>query len=76
MNEPLSPAAQSIHDAVDRQLDQDASFRSVTAAALRAAAARTEDIIGDIQHPQFAEGVKAAGNFLERIATELETTND
>jgi len=34
----LSPAAQAVLDAVERQLDIDASFRPVAAAALRAAA--------------------------------------
>jgi hypothetical protein len=33
----LSPAAQAVLDAVDRQLDKDASSRPVVAAALRAA---------------------------------------
>jgi hypothetical protein len=34
----LSPNAQAVSDAVERQLDIDASFRPVAAAAIRAAA--------------------------------------
>jgi hypothetical protein len=42
------------------------------AAALRAAADRTEWLIGDNTHPKFAEGILAAGDLLEHIAAELE----
>jgi hypothetical protein len=45
------------------------------AATLRAAANRTECLIGDTPHPKFAEGVLAAGDLLERIAAELEASN-
>jgi hypothetical protein len=45
------------------------------AAALRAASDRTDCLIGDIYHRKFAEGVEAAGDFLKRIAAELEGIN-
>ncbi|GDX74731.1 hypothetical protein LBMAG40_13880 [Cyanobium sp.] len=79
MNEPLSPAAQAVMDAAACVPipDQQAFgiLRLEIAAALRAAANRTEDMIGDTPHPKFAEGVLAAGDLLERIATELEGGN-
>lgn len=71
MNEPLSPAAQAVDDAARDTW----SSRSVAAAALRAASDRTEALIRDTSHPKFAEGVLAAGDLLERIATELEGAN-
>ncbi len=78
MSEPLSPAAQAVDDAARDTW----SPRSAAAAALRAAANRTEDLIGDTSHPKFAEavlafaeGVLAAGDLLERIAAELEGPN-
>jgi hypothetical protein len=67
----LSPAAQAVLDA---GLGRD-SDRLVIAAALRAAADRTECLIGDNPHPRFAEGVLAAGDLLESIAAELEGSN-
>jgi hypothetical protein len=52
--------------------DQMCDPRAIAASALRAASVRTENLIGDTPHPKFAEGVLAAQDFLERIATELE----
>jgi hypothetical protein len=79
MTSPLSPAAQAVLDvaACVPIPDQQAFgiLRLEIAAALRAAANRTEDLIGDTSHPKFAEGVLAAGELLERIATELEDPN-
>ena len=75
MNKPLSPAAQAIDDAArDAWVEMD-DPRAIAAAALRAAANRTEDLIGYTPHPKFAEGVLAAVQFLERTATELEAPN-
>ena len=76
----LSPQAEAVLDAADAVLEQgDAPTWLVArgiAAALRAAADRTEHLIGDTPHPKFAEGVLAAGDLLERIADELEGGND
>jgi hypothetical protein len=72
-NTELSPAAQAVLDATgvqDTALEMAA--RGIAAAVLRAASDRTECLIGDNPHPKFAEGVLAAGDLLERIATELE----
>jgi hypothetical protein len=41
------------------------------AAALTAAADRMMNLIGDICHPKYMEGIEASSDFLERIATEL-----
>jgi hypothetical protein len=47
------------------------------AAALRVAAERSTDLIGDLCHlkTMYAEGVEASADFLKSIATELENTN-
>ncbi len=75
MNEPLSPTAQAVDDAArDTWFTRDFP-RPIAAAALRAAANRTEDLIGDTSHPMFAAGVLVAGDLLERIAAELEGAN-
>ena len=67
----LSPAAQAVLYAYINAPCGKA--RSVwVAAALRAAADRTEWLIGDNTHPKFAEGILAAGDLLEHIAAELE----
>jgi hypothetical protein len=75
MNEPLSPAAQAVDDATRNTWFTRDFPRPIAAAALRAASGRTGDLIGDISHPKFAEGVLAAVDLLERIANELETPN-
>ena len=80
MREPLSPAAQAVLDAANGASEWSPDdclndARSISVAALRAAADRTEALIGDISHPKFAEGVLAAGDLLERIAAELEAPN-
>jgi hypothetical protein len=73
MNELLSPAARAVRDAIG---EADAFWdEEVAAAVLRAASARTEDLIGDTPHPKFAEGVLAAVEFLQRTAAELEAPN-
>ena len=70
---PLSPAAQAVKDAIG---EADAFWdEEVAAAVLRAASARTEDLIGDTPHAKFAEGVLAAVEFLQRTAAELEVPN-
>jgi hypothetical protein len=73
---PHSPAAQIVWQAygdcfggVDWVMD---SERRGLVAAIRAAADRAEDLIGDTEHPKFTEGVLAATHFLDLIATELE----
>jgi hypothetical protein len=68
---PLSPAAQAVLDA----FRPTCHYRRALASALRTAADRTEDLIGDTSHPMFAEGVLAAAHLLDLIATELEATN-
>ena len=76
----LSPAAQVVYDAAwaafwstEAMAPNDAEV--IAAAALRTASDRTEYLIGDVHHPKFAEGVLAAGDLLERIATELDGGN-
>jgi len=64
----LSPAAQAVLDA----FRPTSHHQLALAAALRAAADRAEDLIGDTEHPNFTEGVLAAAHFLDLIATELE----
>jgi hypothetical protein len=49
-----------------------APIKERIAAALRAAADRAEDLIGDTEHPKFTEGVLAAAHFLDLTAAELE----
>ena len=68
MNSTLSPAAQALLDA----FRPTSHHRLALAAALRAAADRAEDLIGDTEHPKFTEGVLAAAHFLDLIAAELE----
>jgi hypothetical protein len=80
MNKPLSPAAQAVLDAANGASEWSPDdclndARSISVATLCAAADRVKDLIGDTEHPRFAEGVLAAGGFLERIAAELETPN-
>ena len=75
MNEPLSPAANAVDEAAYNAWVTKDAPQPIAAAALRAAADRTEALIGDISHPKFAEGVLAAGDLLERIAAELEAPN-
>jgi len=72
--EPLSPAAQAVLDAFLSEWDVYAvsEARWATAAAIRAAADRSMNLIGDICHPKYIEGIEAASDFLERIAAELE----
>jgi hypothetical protein len=77
MNKPVSPASQVIDDAVrDAWAAQMDNPRAIAAAALRVAAVRTGDLVGDSFRPGFAEGVLAAGSFLERIAFELEPPDE
>ncbi len=45
------------------------------AAAIRAAADRSMNLIGDVCHPKYIEGIEAASDFLEHIAAELEGAN-
>jgi hypothetical protein len=66
----LSPAAQAVRAAV-RQICP-APADEIAAVALRAAADRTMNLIGDVCHPKYMEGIEAASDFLERIAAELE----
>ena len=66
---PLFPAAQAVLDAAFSE----PGFQSSIAAAFRAAAIRTTDLLGDICHPKYREGVEASADFLECIATELES---
>ena len=66
----LSPAAQAVLDAV-RQICP-APADEIAAAALRATADRTMDLIGDVCHPKYMEGIEAAADFLEHLAAELE----
>jgi hypothetical protein len=70
----LSPAARAVYDAVLEICPAPAD--EIAAAALRAAADRTECLIGDTPHPKFAEGVLAAGDLLQCIAAELEGGHD
>jgi hypothetical protein len=65
---PLSPAAQAVLDAYETTPGVSPGL----AAALRAAADRTECLIGDTPNPKFAEGVLAAAHLMDLIATELE----
>jgi hypothetical protein len=77
---PLSPAAQAVKNAV-LALYSDENVQKfgwqldapTVAAALRAASDRMMDLIGDIYHPKYLEGVKASSDLLDQIATELRT---
>ena len=79
MAKPLSPAAQAIWDAFNDAYEVQGPLEDLgqpIAAALRAAADRAEDLIGDTEHPKFTEGVLAAAHFLDLIAAELEGARD
>jgi len=66
----LSPAAQAVLDAVVSQPTY--ATRKRIAAALCAASAQMMDLIGDIYHPKYLEGIEASSDLLDQIATELE----
>jgi hypothetical protein len=73
----LSPAAQAVLDAAvvvswDWSNLEPASSSVVASATLRAASSRMMDLIGDICHPKYLEGVEASSDLLDQIATELE----
>jgi hypothetical protein len=71
----LSPAAQAVLDATGTTgTPLELAARGIAAAALCAVADRTEDLIGDTEHPKFTEGVLAAAHFLDLIAAELQGT--
>ncbi len=72
MAKPLSPAAQAVKDALPSAPHLQMVNRAYAAAALRSAADRAGDLIGDTEHPKFTEGVLAAAHFLDLIAAELE----
>jgi hypothetical protein len=73
----FSPAAQAVEVAILKVASVPGFERRriIAAAALRAAADRAEDLIGDTEHPKFTEGVLAAAHFLDLIAAELEGAN-
>lgn len=73
----LSPAAQAIVKAFDDRYEllgplEDDWQEQCIAAAIRAGSARMMDLVGDICHPKYIEGVEASSNFFDQIATELE----
>jgi hypothetical protein len=71
----LSPHAQAVFWEFNRAASgkpDDWHYLPAIAAALRAAADRTECLISDTPHPKFAEGVLDARDLLESIAAELE----
>lgn len=74
----LSPAAEAVLNAVIKQWDADHRpiASPLAASALRAASDRMTSLIGDICHPKYMEGIEAASDFLDHIATELESLND
>jgi hypothetical protein len=67
----LSPAAQAI-DFTLYGPGLGATRRQIAAAAIRAASARMMNLVGDIYHPKYLEGIEASSDFLDQIATELE----
>jgi len=67
----LSPAAQFVMDAY-LNAPCGEPRRVWVAAALRAASAQMMDLIGDIYHPKYLEGIEASSDLLDQIATELE----
>jgi hypothetical protein len=76
----LSPAAQAVLNAY-RTLYAETlrpgpfvdNWQEVcAAAAIRAASARMMNLVGDIYHPKYLEGIEASSDFLDQIATELE----
>lgn len=76
----LSPAAQAVMDAYRKRYAEtlrpgpfvDNWQEVCAAAALRAASDRMMDLIGDICHPEYMEGIEVSSDFLDHIATELE----
>jgi hypothetical protein len=69
----LSPAVQEVVNAHHNVLCSDEpNYEAAIAAAFRAAAKRSSDLLGDVCHPKYREGVEASADFLEHIATELE----
>jgi hypothetical protein len=75
MTTHLSPAAQAIWDAWNDAYEAQGPLEDMgqpLGAALRAAADRAEDLIGDTEHPMFVGGVLAAAHLLDLIAAELE----
>jgi hypothetical protein len=69
-NKQLSPAAQAVLDAY-LNAPCGAPRRVWVAAALRAASARMTDLVGDICHPKYIEGVESSSYFLDEISNEL-----
>jgi hypothetical protein len=70
----LSPAAQAVLDAAtvptgDFCLE---NVNEIAAAAIRAASDRMMNLVGDIYHPKYLEGIEASSDFLDQIAAELE----
>jgi hypothetical protein len=65
-------AAQAVYQAAHNAWVTKDDPEHIAAAALRAAADRTECLIGDTPNPKFAEGVLAAAHLMDLIATELE----
>jgi hypothetical protein len=78
-NKQLSPAAQAVLDAAFSVYDCEALYSlteeqhasMIVVAALRAASARMTDLIIDICHPKYIEGVESFSYFLDEIANEL-----
>jgi hypothetical protein len=69
----LSPAAQKVQAAFWEGIQHIENVDELNlAAALRAVSARMMDLIGDIYHPKYLEGVEASSDLLDQIATELE----
>jgi hypothetical protein len=70
----LSPAAQAVLDAAAKAVlaHPRLNLEHIAAAALCAAADRTMDLIGDVCHPKYMEGIEAASDFLEHLAAELD----
>ena len=71
---PLSPAAQYVWNTWNDAYEAQGPLEDMgcpLAAALTAAADRMMNLIGDICHPKYMEGIEASSDFLERIATEL-----
>ena len=73
----LSPDAKAVLDAAvvvswDWSNLEPASSSVVAAATLRAVSARMTDLVDDICHPKYIEGVESFSYFLDEVATELE----
>jgi hypothetical protein len=73
MTKQLSPAAQHFYDSYwgEGYFEAEELPRRL-AAALRAASARMMNLVGDIYHPKYLEGIEASADFLDQIAAELE----